>query len=190
MILYHGSNNKKITTLVPKLADHDHPYIYLSTLEVVAAFYLCNAVKKPYYWFPYGFTKENTIPVYHELYKDALKEVSQGVKGCIYKVDVNEKDLLPFNNNPHARLSTSDIEVSDFIEVEDAYELFLDYAKEGKMKISRFEDKTEDELNNWYEMIYNYIKNKDMINNQNCSYALFVKNKFPHIWDKYMIENM
>lgn len=58
------------------------------------------------------------------------------------------------------------------------------------MKISRFEDKTEDELNNWYEMIYNYIKNKDMINNQNCSYALFVKNKFPHIWDKYMIENM
>jgi hypothetical protein len=36
-------------------ADHDRPYVYLTTIEQVAALYLCNAVERPYYWFQYGF---------------------------------------------------------------------------------------------------------------------------------------
>ncbi len=35
MILYHGSNTGNIKILEPRLADHDRPYIYLTTLEIV-----------------------------------------------------------------------------------------------------------------------------------------------------------
>ena len=47
MILYHGSNTGNIKVLKPNQADHDRPYVYMTTMDVVAAFYLCNAVERP-----------------------------------------------------------------------------------------------------------------------------------------------
>ncbi|MGL5507740.1 MAG: hypothetical protein ACRDB0_07550, partial [Paraclostridium sp.] len=73
MILYHGSNTGGIYDLEPTVADHERPYVYMTTIDVVSAFYLCNAVEKPYYWFPYGFVQGCNIPIYHELYPNALK---------------------------------------------------------------------------------------------------------------------
>ena len=49
MTLDHGSRTGGIDVLKPNLDDHDRPYVYMSTLEAVAAFYLCNAVERPYY---------------------------------------------------------------------------------------------------------------------------------------------
>ena len=46
MRLFHGSNTPGIRVLEPRQADHDRPYIYLTTIDVVAAFYLCNAVER------------------------------------------------------------------------------------------------------------------------------------------------
>ena len=86
IVLYHGSNTGNNKVLKPNQADHDRPYVYLTVMDVVAAFYLCNAVERPYYWFPYGFETDNDIPVYHELYPNALREVSDGVSGYIYEV--------------------------------------------------------------------------------------------------------
>ena len=74
MILFHGSNTENIKILEPRQADHDRPYIYLTTLEIVAGFYLINAVERPYYWFLYGFGR-NGIE-YHELFPNALKEAA------------------------------------------------------------------------------------------------------------------
>ena len=185
MILYHGSNTANIRVLQPHLADHDRPYIYMSTLEVVAAFYMCNAVERPYYWFPYGFDKETGVPVYHELYPNALKEVSNGVSGSIYIVDADEDSILPFKNIPVARLATQPVKVLKEIKVENAYDLFMQYVAEGKMKIGRFEDKTEKAIANWHSMVLSYIKEKDVVKTPDCSYALFVKEKFPSVWRQY-----
>jgi hypothetical protein len=185
MILYHGSNTANIQVLQPHLADHDRPYIYMSTLEVVAAFYMCNALERPYYWFPYGFDKETGVPVYHELYPNALKEVSDGVSGSIYIVDADEDSILPFKNIPVARLATQPVKVLKEIKVENAYDLFMQYVAEGKMKIGRFEDKTEKAIANWHSMVLAYIREKDMIKTPDCSYALFVKEKFPSVWRQY-----
>lgn len=185
MILYHGSNTANIQVLQPHLADHHRPYIYMSTLEVVAAFYMCNAVERPYYWFPYGFDKETGVPVYHELYPNALKEVSDGVSGSIYIVDADEDSILPFKNIPVARLATQPVKVLKEIKVENAYDLFMQYVAEGKMKIGRFEDKTEKAIANWHSMVLSYIREKDMIKTPDCSYALFVKEKFPSVWRQY-----
>lgn len=92
MKLYHGSNTGGIRVLEPRLADHGKPYIYLTANEAVAAIYLCNPLEKPYYWFPYGFQKGTDVPVYHELYPNALREVSEGVSGYIYEVAVPDAE--------------------------------------------------------------------------------------------------
>lgn len=188
MKLYHGSNIGDIKILEPRQADHDRPYVYMTTIDVVAAFYLCNAVEKPYYWFPYGFAKNSNIPVYHELYPNALKQVSDGVSGYIYEIEVDDNKVIPFKNIPCARLATAPIKVGNCTKIENAYELFLGYIKQGKMRIGRFEDKTERELNWWYSAILDYLKEKNMITNSDCSYAVFVKKTFPQVWEKYLTE--
>lgn len=189
IILYHGSNIANIKILQPKQADHDRPYVYMTTLEIVSAFYLCNAVERPYYWFPYGFTKDN-IPIYHELYPNALKEVSDGVSGYIYKVEADESQVIPFKNIPTARLATKPIEVTGEKKIDNSYDYFLKCESKGLLKIGRFEDKSEKALENWYNMIYEYIKEKNMIATPDCSYAKFVQTKFPQVWEKYLKEKL
>lgn len=188
MLLYHGSNTEGLTQLAPRQADHDRPYVYLTTIEQVAAMYLCNAVQRPYYWFPYGFELGSDVPVYHELYPDALREVSQGVSGCIYTVDAKEGEYIPFKNIPCARLGVVPLDVVGCIEVPDAYELMKRYIADGRLRVSRFEDKTPEQLDGWYKMVASYLKEKDMINAPECLYARFVRNKLPAAWEHY--ENM
>lgn len=187
MILFHGSRTGGIVTLEPRLADHDRPYIYLSTMEVVAAFYLCNAVERPYYWFPYGYSRKG-IPYYDEMYPNALREVSEGVHGYIYQVHAQSHQLLPFHGNPHARLSIEPLPVQSCTEIQNAYEKLMDYERSGKLIISRFEDKSPRIIQHDYQMILEYIRKKEMWKNPECSYSLFVKAKFPWIWEQYMQE--
>jgi len=185
MRLFHGSRTEGIAVLEPRLADHDRPYIYMSTIDVVAAFYLCNAVERPYYWFPYGFDKAG-VPVYHELYPHALREVSEGVRGFIYEVDAQESDVLPFKNIPCARLGTVPMPVSTVTEVPDAWQLMQQYMAEGKLRLGRFEDKSDAELERWRTMLAGYLAEKKMVETPDCSYARFVREKFPMVWEKYI----
>lgn len=184
MILYHGSNTFGIETLEPHLADHDRPYVYMSTIEIVAGFYMVNAVERPYYWFPYGFDRNGKVQ-YDELYPDALREVSEGRSGCIYAVEADEKDILPFKNIPCARLATVPMKVIGCTEINDCYEWLLEQEKLGTFEINRFEDKSEKEMQWWYKTILDYIDRKGMIETPDCSYAEFVRRKFPKVWEDY-----
>ena len=186
MILYHGSNTENIKVLIPNQADHDRPYVYMTTIDVVAAFYLCNAVERPYYWFPYGFERGSGIPIYHELYPNALKEVSEGVSGYIYEVHAEESQVIPFKNIPCARLATEPVQVTKCVRVENVYDLFTQYVIQGKMKIGHFEDKSNRQLEWWYSCIVEYLGEKNMIATPDCSYASFVKEKFPQLWERYV----
>ena len=189
MILYHGSRTPGIKVLQPCQADHDRPYIYLTTIEAVAAFYLCNAVERPYYWFPYGFQRNHpNIPVYDELYPDALKEVSEGIRGWIYSVEVSEEDVLPFGSNPSARLSVKPLQVSGCMEVPDAYALFQEYLRQGKMGLVRYEDMTPRHLHFYHRMIREYMHRKQMHMIPDCSYARFIRQKFPEVWAEFILE--
>ncbi len=186
MTLYHGSNIKGLKILNPNLADHDCPYVYLTTVDVIAAFYLCNAVERPYYWFPYGF--DGGIPVYNELYPNALREVSEGVNGCIYTVHVSENEIIPFADIPCARLATVPVSVSECLPIDNAYSLFMEYERLGKMKIGRFEDKSPRELEMFYKMVITEMREKGMQNITECSYAQFVRSKLPTVWERFLEE--
>lgn len=186
MTLFHGSNIKGLDVLKPNLADHDRPYVYMTTIDVIAAFYLCNAVERPYYWFPYGF--DGGIPVYNELYQNALHEVSEGVNGCIYTVNVSENEVIPLAGIPCARLATVPVSVSECLPVNNAYALFMEYERLGKMKIGRFEDKSPRELEMFYKMVIKEMCGKGMQNSPECSYARFVRKKLPTVWARFLEE--
>jgi hypothetical protein len=184
MILYHGTNNGEINTLIPLQADHDHPYIYLSENEVVASFYTINCVDRPYYWFPYGFTREH-IPQYDELYPNALKKACEGKTGFLYTVNANQEKLVPFKNIPGAWLSTIPLQVTDKKEIKDLYSWFIDCEKDGRLVVRRYEHQSR-RLLEWYDNdILEYIREKRMIETPDCSYAKFVREKFPQVWQRY-----
>lgn len=128
----------------------------------------------------------SNIPVYDELYPNALREVSEGISGCIYSVDVPEEQVLPFKNIPCARLSVQPLPVSGCMDVENAYKLLLRYEKQGKLIVNRYEAQSERYLNFYYGMILDYISEKEMYLNPNCSYARFVREKFPFVWEQYL----
>jgi len=185
MQLFHGSRTGGIEILELRQADHDRPYVYMTTNRIVALFYLCNAVEKPYYWFPYGFNPEG-VPVYHELYPNALREVSEGVSGYIYEVDADESQVIPFKNIPVARLATEPIAVANCTPVEDAYTLLMEYVSHGELIIDRYEDKTPEQLQWWYKGLCGELKRKNMKDIPDCSYARFVQKKLPEVWAMYL----
>lgn len=189
MKLFHGSCVGGIRVLEPRQADHAEPYIYLTEKEVVAAFYLCNAVEKPFYWIPYGFTAKN-IPIYHELYPNALRAVSENRSGFVYTVQAQAGQTIPFKENPCARLGTASMQVTEVFEIKNAYSYFMDCVKQGRLAVGRFEDKTNQELENWYAMIEAYMEKRNMLYTPDCSYARFVREKFPSVWARYKKKNM
>lgn len=183
MKLYHGSSTGGLTVLEPRLADHERPYVYLSTIPEVAGFYLANAVERPYYWFPYGFYKKyGQIPVYHELWPDALSEVSRGKSGWIYEVQAEETQVIPFGENPCARLGTAPIPVTGSVFVPDSYQWFQEAERAGRIVIIHFEQFSPQGLSWWYNDILNECRKKGLIHKPECSYARLVREKFPQVW--------
>lgn len=188
MKLYHGSNTVGIEQLAPRQADHDQPYIYLSTLEIVAGFYLCNGAQRPWYWVPYGFDKEGRV-VYDELYPNALRDVSQGRSGCIYTVVADESALLPLAGIPCARLSTRPLDVAEALSIADCYDWLMAQERAGAFRLCRYEEKTAKQLQWWHDALIRYIASKNMIEMPDCSYAQFLQRKLPHIWEEYVREH-
>lgn len=188
MKLYHGSNTAGIAVLQPRQADHDRPYVYLTQNKVVATLYLCNPLEKPYYWFPYGFDKEGKT-VYHELYPHALQDVAEGKEGWLYVAEADEDNVQPFAAIPGAYLSTEDVPVQESIYIRDAYAQLLQYEKEGLLHISRFEEKSRQSVENWHAMLLAYLQEKRMKDKPECSYAQFIRKKFPQLWITYLEQN-
>lgn len=184
MILYHGSRTANITILEPKLADHGKPYVYLTTLQIVAGFYLINAVERPYYWFPYGFEPDGTVH-YQEWYPHALKEAAWGKSGCIYTVESQASVFHPLDNIPCARLSTEPLAVKDCLQIENCYSWLMEQEKQGAFALKRFEEKTKEQLDFMCESLVEELFRKNMIASPNCAYAKFVRDKFPAAWDAY-----
>ncbi|MDE6726352.1 MAG: hypothetical protein K2J80_00260, partial [Oscillospiraceae bacterium] len=103
-------------------------------------------------------------------------------------VRVSESDVMLFKNIPCARISSVPLAVSEQIIVDDAFELFKEFERQGKMKIGRYEDKSPRELEMFDKMIIAYMREKSMQNIPDCSYARFVRGKFPNIWERFLNE--
>ncbi len=184
MLLYHGSNEFGLKVIKPQMGELEKPYILLSTMEIVAGFNMINAVEPPDFWFPYGFD-DMGVPEYHELYPNAMKEVSEGRRGYIYTVEADENELLLLKGVPDARLGISEMKVVDCLEIPDCYDWLMEETSLGSFHLCRYEDKSPAQLRVWYNSVLRHIVEKKMINTPNRPYAKFVQEKFPKIWANY-----
>lgn len=62
----------------------------------------------------------------------------------------------------------------------------MEYVGQGKMKISHYEEKSEQQLEWWYSCCVAYLREKNMVQTPDCSYARFIKAKLPQVWEKYV----
>lgn len=184
MLLYHGSPTEGIRLLEPRQADHDRPYVYMTTLETVACIYLTNTLERPYYWFPYGFERDGRLH-YEEYYPNALQEATEGKSGYIYRADIPESDLQPLSSNPCARLSEKPVAISGCTYVPDCYPWLLEKERQGLLLVHRFKEKTSRQLEVFNRMLVAELKEKNMLQTPDCSYARFVRQKFPQVWEQY-----
>jgi hypothetical protein len=108
-----------------------------------------------------------------------------GKSGCIYTVEADEKSILPFPNNPNAKLGTVPLPVQKTLLIPNCYDWLMEQQTQGNFVVNRFEDTPQRVLNWWYDTILDYISKKNLIESPECSYAQFVQEKFPWIWEKY-----
>ena len=184
-VYYHASPIEGLTQLEPRISNHGVPLVYLSKKRENVLVYLSNAVEKFcndtgfsyagqwHKWGPYGFDEDGCIRL-EEYYPDALVSTYRGVSGYIYSVD-NIFDSGYELNIPDAATSSVAVSVSGVEYVPDAYEEILKAEKDGLIRITRFEEMTENKKN-WLKRIIaeEYDQAED-----HPEYRYFLRNKFP-----------
>jgi hypothetical protein len=178
---YHGSSVKGLKKLSPHLSEHKQPYIYFTTNPVVAAFYMVHIVERPYNWFTYGFTQSG-VPIYTEYYPNAMADVYSGKTGYLYECSKVNNIQNPTNINC-AYVCENTVLIDKYTEFKDIYESFLEYEKQGKLIIQRYDNLSKKMSESIKLMIQSEIKENNLKSNPDLSYSLFLKKHFSHIWD-------
>jgi len=186
MLLYHGSSIGNLQTLQPFIADHGKPYVYFTTNETAACFYAVNIVKRPYYWYPYGYDAKGKV-VYTELYPGAFEEAYAGKRGYLYTCDLPEETLLRFPSNPNARLSPAAVPVVHMETIEDLHAWLLARKREGKLVVQSYDSLTPEAQSCWYGKIL-----EDLHETGDDAYvnalSVFVRTKIPAVWARFEAE--
>lgn len=186
-MLFHASQRANLTELIPHISNHNKALVYLSSKRENSLVYLSNAVeqycKEIGYqhigvyrkWASYGFS--DGILLLEEYYPNAIIDTYKGVPGYIYsmgKMDCCEKQ----NDIPFAYTSSQTIQIENREFIQDAYESILSAVKESKIRIKTFEEQGDKKLN-W---IKNTIENEYKNAKEQPDYRLFLKAKFPHLF--------
>lgn len=178
---YHGSSIKGLKTLTPYISEHEKSYIYFATNPVVATFYMVHIVERPYNWFTYGFNEEG-VPVYTEYYPNALFDGYDGKTGYLYECSEIDNVENPTNINCACVCDTT-VVVDKCTEIKDIYEALLNYEKQGKLIIRRYETLSEKMLEFIEKTVRDEIKENNLKNNGDLSYSLFLKKNFCSVWN-------
>ncbi len=189
---FHGSPIKDISVLKPSQSLHDQPYVYLVTNKVVAMIYCSNAIQCFYEdndlekpdkfqsWYSYGFNKEG-VPVIEEYYPNAFFETYKGRSGFVYTCKEPSTKSNP--TNIYCAFTTKEeVIVLNQEMIEDLYDAFLTYEKEGKVVIKRYSEMSKEYLQRIYDMIREDIETYDLRNKPEDNYTVFLKAKFPELF--------
>ncbi|MBR3952184.1 MAG: hypothetical protein IKJ82_01010 [Oscillospiraceae bacterium] len=178
MTYYYGSTESDIKTAEAGKAK-------LCDSKMIAAFCLANPLEEPFYWFPCDFGSDGTIQ-YQELYPNAFRECTEGKKGFIHAVEADESDLVPNGEINSVFTPKKELEVSESTEIQDLYAWLMEEEDMGRFRLYTFEQKTRQEILLWENSILRYLSKNKMVENPDCPYAKFVREKLPNAWAKYM----
>lgn len=181
MTAYHGTTVGNISMLKPFDNPHSSlkfPCVYLSTVKALSAIYIWN---KPYKWMTFEI-QEDGLPVYNESFKNGLYEFYNGVKGYIYTCESD----FEFDINTtikYAVISKNAVPIKAVENIENAYEQILQYEQQGQIKINRFEELSDKQINKNRNMVIGTIKRLELVKGEH-PLSNFVKEKFPVYWEE------
>lgn len=184
---YHASQTKNIKELIPHVSNHKESLIYFSKKRENVLVYLSNAIEKFCKennfewngiwnkWASYSFDKDGIL-VIEEYYPNALVETYKGVSGYIYYIDKVD-NLKKQSDIPFAYTSSSNVKVSGFEYIEDAYHEIIDAINNGFIKFNSYEDVIKTKK----EWLYEIIKKEYLDPELTSDYKFFLENKFSDI---------
>ena len=179
MILYHGSSIGGIIELKPFLSEHKKPYVYLASNPVVALLYTVKPVPKPFSFYPYGFSGEKVV--YSEYYENCFENIYKGQKGFLYECDDIKNIETPTAINCAYTCQTP-IKISNYSEIDDVFEKFMEYKENGLFEIKPFNAISEKELNYVYDDIRKTIDAHCLRKYPDNLMSKFIIAHFPRVW--------
>ena len=184
MIYYHGSAVADLTELQPfsKLHQSEEQAVYLSSALPYVLFYIWDAEKtgSSRKWVT-GWLKDG-VACYEEQFPGQLRAFYEGVRGYVYSVlhcdsvqQMPQREDLFYSSDP--------VKVYRTQEIPDVYQALLQYEREGKFKLLRFEDATPEKQEELIDRIATYIR-ESKLPEQDGEHSRFMKKHFVDAWKR------
>ena len=157
----------------------------LTENKMISAFCLANPLEEPWNWFPCDFGSDGTVQ-YHELFENAFKEATVGKTGWLYSVEAEEEEVEETGEILTVCKAKKELSVTSAEEISNLYDWLMEEEDMGRFRLYLFEQHSRQELLLWDNSILRYLSKNRMIEDENCAYAEFIKEKLPKIWEKYL----
>ena len=184
MTYYHGSAVANLTELQPlsKLHQSEEQVIYLSSNLPYVLFYIWDTEKtgSSRKWVT-AWIKDG-IAYYEEQFPGQLRAFYEGVRGYVYSVLPGDS-VRSMSQREDLFYSCDPVKVYRTQEIPDVYQMILQYEREGKFKLLRFEDAPPEKQEELIDRIATYIS-ESKLTEQNTEHSRFMRKYFKDAWRK------
>ena len=182
MVYYHGSAVANLAELQPlsKLHQSEEQVVYLSSHLPYVLFYIWDTEKTGFSrkWVT-GWLKDG-VAYYEEQFPGQLRAFYEGVRGYVYSV-MPSGEIQSMPQREDLFYSTEPVKVYRTQEIPDVYQLLLQYEREGKFKLLRFEDAAPEKREELIDRIAAYIR-ENKLARQDSEQSRFMKKHFVDAW--------
>ena len=184
MIYYHGSAVANLAELQPlsKLHQSEEQVVYLSSHLPYVLFYIWDTEKtgSSRKWVT-AWLKDG-VAYYEEQFPGQLKAFYEGVRGYVYSVLPDDR-VQSMPQREDLFYSIDPMKVYRTQEIPDVYQALLQYEREGKFKLLRFEAASPEKQNELIDRIATYIHESKLAEQDN-EHSRFMKKYFKDAWKK------
>ena len=181
---YHGSFCAGIEQLDARSRLHntDKKVVYLTDNIPYALFYIWDEQRNEYSGkYVTGWMRDG-VAWYEEQFPEQLKTFYKGVSGYLYCI-ADDSNMKAVEDRENMFYSTDNVKVSKVIQITDVYEEFLKYETEGKLKVLRFNEQSEERQNELIDFVAEGFKRSGFFAGNSQKIA-FMKKHFPKAWEK------
>ena len=183
-LLYHGSPVAGLTELQPfsKLHQSEQTVVYLSSGFPYVLLYIWDAEKtgSSRKWVT-AWAKDG-ITYYEEQFPGQLRAFYEGVSGYVYSV-LPDESVQTVPQREDLFFSTAPVKIYRAQVISDVYQALLQYEREGKFQLLRFEDAAPEKQEELIDRIAVYIRDNDLTE-QDSEHSRFMKKHFVDAWNK------
>lgn len=119
------------------------------------------------------------MPRIEEYYPNAIKETYVGKSGYTYTC----KEPKEYTNPTNIYCAVVTKEEVDVEYIEDVYQKILEYEKEGILEIKRYGDTSREYIKRIEGYLIDDIEKYNLRNSLDNNYAIFLKAKFPRLFN-------